>query len=70
MGETGRLNGFVNHWGWINTVYEMAEFYRESRNEQYEKTIMEFYNDLAFMKDRCKYDNETLKEQMKVNANR
>ena len=48
----------------------MAEFYRESRNEQYEKTIMEFYNDLAFMKDRCKYDNETLKEQMKVNANR
>ena len=45
----------------------MAEFFRESRNEQYDKLILEFYNDLAFMKDKSKYDLDTLQEQMKYN---
>jgi len=43
----------------------VAKFYDESRDEQYEKGLIDFYNDLAFMKDRSKYDKETLEEQMK-----
>ena len=66
----GKLKGFVAHWGWLNTVYDMAEFYRESRNEQYEKNIIEFYNDLAYLKDKSKYNKELLEEQMKENAKR
>lgn len=70
MGERARVNNFVKHWGWIYVVFQMAEFFRESRNEQYEKNIIEFYNDLAFMKDKGKYDLQTMEEQMKINANR
>lgn len=48
----------------------MAEFFRESRNEQYEKNIIEFYNDLAYLKDKSKYNIELAEEQMKINAKR
>ena len=69
MGQTRRLKGFVEHWGWIYVVFQLAEFYKESRNEQYEKNIIEFYNDLAFMKDHSKWMNELREEQLK-NARR
>jgi hypothetical protein len=67
VGEGTRVGGFVKHWGWIYVVFQMAEFFRESRDQQYEKTIHEFYNDLAFMKDKSRYDLETLEEQMRIN---
>lgn len=69
MGEGARVKGFVAHWGWIYVVYQMAEFFRESRNEQYDKNIIEFYNDLAFMKDKGQYDLETMENQMRANRN-
>ena len=65
MGERTRVKGFVAHWGWIYVVFQMAEFYRESRNEQYDKSIIEFYNDLAFMKDKSKYDLDLAEERMR-----
>lgn len=67
MGEGTRVKGFVAHWGWTYVVYQMAEFYRESRDDQYNKTIIEFYNDLAFMKDKSRYDLEVAEERMRVN---
>jgi hypothetical protein len=69
VGEGTRVKGFVGHWGWIYVVYQMAEFFRESRNEQYDKNIIEFYNDLAFMKDKGQYDLETMENQMRANRN-
>jgi len=45
----------------------MAEFFNESRDEQYSKSIYEFYNDLSFMKDKGRYDMETLEKQMLEN---
>ena len=41
----------------------MAEFYRESRNDQYSKGILEFYNDLAFMKDHGEWKIELAEQQ-------
>ena len=41
----------------------MAEFYRCSREDIYKSSIYEFYNDLAFMKDKHAYDIE-LRKQM------
>lgn len=65
--EEERIEGFVGHWGWIYIVFQMAEFFRESREAQFEKNIYEFYNDLAFMKDKSRYDIETMEKQMKEN---
>lgn len=67
MGEGTRIQGFVEHWGWVYVVYQMAEFFNESRDEQYSKTIYEFYNDLSFMKDKSRYDIETMEKQMLEN---
>lgn len=63
--ERTRVKSFVEHWGWIYVVYQMAEFFKESRDQQYEKSLTQFYNDLAFMKDKSRYDLETLEKQMR-----
>lgn len=70
MGERTKLKGFVAHWGWIYIVFQMAEFYRETRDNQYEKNIIQLYNDMAFMKDHEKWKSELLQEQIRQNANR
>ena len=62
-----KLEGFVAHWGWLYVVFQMSEFYRCSRNDIYELNINEFYNDLAFMKDKYAYDNELAEKQMAEN---
>ena len=67
MAKGTTVADFVKHWGWIYVVHQMAEFYRESRDDQYNKTIIEFYNDLAFMKDKSRYDLEVAEERMRVN---
>lgn len=61
--EGSGVKGFVAHWGWIYVVYQMAEFYRESRNDQYKKGIIQFYNDLAFMKDHGRWQMEIAEQQ-------
>lgn len=61
--ERGGVNSFVKHWGWLYVVFQMAEFFRESRNDQYKKGIIEFYNDLSFMKDHEKWKVEILEKQ-------
>lgn len=60
---TGGIKTFVEHWGWIYIVYQMAEFYRESRNDQYQKGVVEFYNDMAFMKDHGEWKREIAEQQ-------
>ena len=67
MGGEARVEGFVAHWGWIYVVFQMAEFYRCSRDEIYNMRLIEFYNDMAFMKDKGKYDIETVEKQMQEN---
>lgn len=61
--ERSGVNDFVKHWGWIYVVYQMAEFYRESRNDQYQKGVIEFYNDLAFFKDHSRWQKEIAEKQ-------
>lgn len=67
MGEGSGLNDFVKHWGWIYVVFQMAEFYRCSREDIYNVCLIEFYNDLAFMKDKGRYDIHVLEKQMQEN---
>jgi hypothetical protein len=69
--EGSGVDAFVTHWGWIYVVYQMAEFYRESRDDQYKKGIIEFYNDLAFMEDHSRWQMEIAEQkalEAKMNA--
>lgn len=61
--EESGVKGFVAHWGWIYVIHQMAEFYRESRNDQYQKGVIEFYNDLSFMKDHGRWQLEIAERQ-------
>jgi len=64
---TDGIRDFVAHWGWLYVVYQLAEFFRESRNEQYEKGAIEFYNDLAFMADHHRWQKEVMEQQAMIN---
>ena len=66
---TGGVKGFVAHWGWIYIVFQMSEFFKESRNDQYKKGIIQFYNDMAFMKDHGKWMQEIREQQALENRN-
>ena len=61
------VKDFVGHWGWIYVVFQMAEFFKESRNEQYDKGSIEFYNDLAFMADHHRWQKEVMEQQALIN---
>ena len=61
------IKGFVDHWGWIYVVYQLAEFYRTSEDYIYELNIFELYNKLSFMKDKGAYDIEQAQKQMEEN---
>lgn len=65
----GGFKNFVSHWSWIYVVFQMAEFYRESRNDQYQKGLYEFYNDMAFMKDHGRWKMEIMEQQALENRN-
>lgn len=57
--EESRLDDFVKDWNWIYVVYQMAEFYpMESVDDQYNKKVKRFLNDMAFMRDKNRYDLE------------
>ena len=61
------IKGFVDHWGWIYVVWQMAEFYRSSEEYIYELNIYELYNKLSFMKDKGEYDLEQAAKQAQEN---
>ena len=61
------VKGFVDHWGWIYVVWQMAEFYRCSEDYIYDLNIYELYNKLSFMKDKGAYDMEQAQKQMEEN---
>lgn len=67
MAKATTVADFVKHWGWVYVIYQMAEFYKESRDKQYDKGVIEFYNDLSFMKDHCKWQLEIAEQQMLAN---
>lgn len=66
---TSDLVTFVGHYGWVYVVFQMAEFYRESRNDQYKKGLIEFYNDCSFMKDHEEWKIELREQQLLENNN-
>lgn len=64
--EESRLNDFVKRWNWLYVVFQMAELFRETREEQYRKPVKEFLNDMAFMRDKHRYDIELEEERLKI----
>ena len=63
------IGTFVEYWGWIYVVWQLAEFNRIHREEVYKMKIREFYNELAFMKDKGHYDLELKQKQMRESGN-
>lgn len=61
--EGGGLETFVGHWGWQYVDFQMAEFYRETRNDQNLKSLTQYYNDLAFFKDHQRWQRELAEKQ-------
>jgi hypothetical protein len=69
--EESRLDDFVKTWSWIYVVYQMAEFYpMESVEDQYKKKVKRFLNDMAFMRDKNKYDLELDEERERIRNGR
>lgn len=65
--EEGRLNDFVKEWNWIYVVYQMAQFYpMESVEDQYKKKVKRFLNDMAFMRDKHRFDKELEEERERI----
>lgn len=66
--EGGKYEHFVKRWGWMAVVYQYSEFYKINVNEVYNVKLIEFFNYLAFMKDKGTFDMELAREQMKHNG--
>ena len=65
----GGVKSFVAHWSWTYVDYQMAEFYRETRNDQNLKSLTQYYNDLSFMKDHGRWQLEIAEKQALENRN-
>ena len=56
---------FSSHWGWLETVDDLAKGEREKWEYFLKMNIIEFLNEMAFRKDRKKQENELITKLIK-----
>ena len=63
-GRDGRTisGGFMEKFGWIYQATIVAEHEKIKLDEVYELPIIQFLNDLSYLKAKNAYDNEQLKQ--------
>ena len=59
--ETGGRT-FADHYGWIYSTQQVAEFERISLEQSYELPILQYLNDLVYIKAKRDYDNEMIEK--------
>ena len=55
----------MNQWGWIYNVQTVADTTHETWDQVFNKNIVEFFNILAYTKDRAQIDKEREKDYLK-----
>lgn len=63
--DTSPIKKFMKQWGWIYNVDNVAQTMRISWDEVFNKTVVEFFNVLAYTKDRNNIEKEREKEYLK-----
>lgn len=63
--DTSPIKKFMKQWGWIYNVDNVAQTMRISWDDVFNKTVVEFFNVLAYTKDRNNIEKEREKEYLK-----
>ena len=63
--DTNPIKKFMKQWGWIYNVDNVAQTMRISWDDVFNKTVVEFFNVLAYTKDRNNIEKEREKEYLK-----
>ena len=67
--EPDEAVGFRSHWGWLATIDELSNGQRKDWDYYLNMKLMEFFNCIAFLKDKKENESDTIKKLLKGKTN-